>query len=1201
MRPYSVNIDNCRTFSRIVLTASLLMLLDGSRDSREEQPIAKSPILTAAQFESRIEANIRGAEKLFLVVTDAGNGYSFDWAAWIAPQLEGPQGKLDLTELKWSRAETDFGSVLANRNNQNEPIRVGGKEVPKGIGTHANSVIQFDLPKGHSYRRFTSGVAIDDGGTSQGGGAAASIQFLVFTKAPPAEFWSGKGNATTAKREPSDAIEQFEVHPDLEVELFASEPMMANPTNIEVDHRGRVWVAEVLNYRNQMRNGDQPARPEGDRILILEDTDSDGKADKQTVFYQGKDIDSVHGLCLLGDRLLVSAGADVFYLIDRDGDSVADEKQILFTKISGVQHDHGIHAFVFGPDGKLYFNFGNSGRSICDAEGKPIVDVAGNEVNNRREPYQEGMIFRCNPDGSQFETLAWNFRNNWEVCVDSFGRIWQSDNDDDGNRGVRINYVLPFGNYGYRDAIDGSGWRDYRSGWAEDIPNRHWHQNDPGVVPNLLLTGAGSPTGICVYEGEHLPAVFQGQMIHCDAGPNIVRAYPVKKSGAGFSAETVNILDGSQFNQWFRPSDVCVAPDGSLLIADWHDPGVGGHRMQDIARGRLFRVTKRGHSSVYQSPKIDPSQLQGALLALKSPNQATRYLGWQTLSRQPAQALPGLEAIWSSRHPRWQARALWLVVKMDTDQSTKFRWLKRALQDTNPDLRATVVRIAQQTDAPDLADFIWENIDLNDPSPAVRREMLIALSEKQIQKVSAVDRATKWTQLARQFDGQDRWYLEAMGIAADRHWDTCLTELEAQQNEQTDTQKKPKIAYQPIYWRSRGKQSFPQILQYIQDPSTATEELPRLFRSLDFLNPAEHTKELLGMILALEGPNPRNQTIFVETLRRLPPSDLESEIGNHANSFLDAIKGNKDYVEFVAKFKLKDRMSDLSEYLVGNNRQLAIDSLNTLLESGNDTLVTRLLQEAGDNHFETALGNMAVSNQNRVSPILAAYAQNQNHPLERRRSVVRAMGKIRSGGDTILRWVDTKKYDRQLESAIRSALHNSKWQDYRKRANQWFPIAAAKDNQHLPTLDTLMKLKGDASNGKSLFANEGTCSKCHIVNGQGTEIGPDLSGIGKKLSSEALFESILFPSAGISHNYENWKVETVDGNLISGLKVSESDSEVQIRDAEGVTHRIRQEDIEGLKQQDVSLMPSDLHKNLTAQQLVDLVQYLKTLKQTTSQ
>src|SRR5690606_16318222 len=158
-----------------------------------------------------------------------------------------------------------------------------------------------------------------------------------------------------------------------------------------------------------------------------------------------------------------------------------------------------------------------------------------------REPYQQGMVFRCNPDGSALETIAWNFRNNYETAVDSFGTLWQSDNDDDGNKGVRINFVMEYGNYGFRDEVTGAGWNDKRSNIEQDIPERHWHLNDPGVVPNLLQTGAGSPTGICVYEGDLLPEVFHGQVIHCDAGPRVVRAYPVENAGAGYRARIVNL------------------------------------------------------------------------------------------------------------------------------------------------------------------------------------------------------------------------------------------------------------------------------------------------------------------------------------------------------------------------------------------------------------------------------------------------------------------------------------------------------------------------------------------------------------------------------------------------------------------------------------------------------------------------------------
>ena len=268
------------------------------------------------------------------------------------------------------------------------------------------------------------------------------------------------------------------------------------------------------------------------------------------------------------------------------------------------------------------------------------------------------MAFRCDMDGSNVETLGWNFRNNWELCVDSFGTVWQSDNDDDGNKAVRINFVMEFGNYGFRDEFTGKGWRDKRTNIEKEVPLRHWHLNDPGVVPNLLQTGQGSPTGIIVYEGSMLPAGFQNQVIHCDAGPNVTRAYPVKTDGAGYSSEMVNILYGAR-DKWFRPSDVCVAPDGSLFVADWYDPGVGGHGMRDLDGGRIFRVATPG--SKYSVPKIDLSTADGAAKALTNPNGEVRYLAWNALHEMGAKAVPALEALWKGDNSRHRARALWVL------------------------------------------------------------------------------------------------------------------------------------------------------------------------------------------------------------------------------------------------------------------------------------------------------------------------------------------------------------------------------------------------------------------------------------------------------------------------------------------------------------------------------------------------------------
>src|SRR5438477_2213669 len=185
--------------------------------------------------------------------------------------------------------------------------------------------------------------------------------------------------------------------------------------------------------------------------------------------------------------------------------------------------------------------------------------------------------------------------------------------------------------------MTGAGWP---AGWAKakskGAPESEkifyeWHQYDPGVVPNLLHTGAGSPTGILVYEGKLLPELFRNQLIHCDAGPRVVRAYPIQPAGAGYQAASKDLLSTS--DTWFRPSDVCVAPDGSLYIADWNDAGVGGHYMADqkleTMTGRVYRLAPKGNKPTV--PKLDLATAAGCVQALQSPNQATRYLAWTKL------------------------------------------------------------------------------------------------------------------------------------------------------------------------------------------------------------------------------------------------------------------------------------------------------------------------------------------------------------------------------------------------------------------------------------------------------------------------------------------------------------------------------------------------------------------------------------------
>jgi len=797
----------------------------------DEKQLYQSPLVNRSTpgHAVDIDCDLKGGKKLFLVVTDGGDGFEADWADWIEPRIVVNGVEKKLTDIAWKAASADWGKPSVNANADGKGLRVAGQDVAYGIGVHANSIIEYDLPEGAT--RFLAKGGIDNGGSDQGTGS--SVKFFVYNAKPDLGVIGAKpnvggggggGGGNKGNLSPEEELAGLEVAEGLEASVFAAEPLLLSPSNTDVDARGRVWVCEIVNYR-----GHNGKRPEGDRILILEDTDGDGALDKQKVFYQGTDMMSPHGICVLGETIIVSVGDKVLRFTDTNGDDVPDSKDVMFSGISGTQHDHGIHAFTFGPDGKLYFNFGNEGRQLLDKDGKAIIDAAGNEINRERKPYQEGMVFRCDIDGSNIETLGWNFRNNWQVTVDSFGTMWQSDNDDDGNKGVRINYVMEFGNYGYKDELTGAGWQDQRTNIETEIPLRHWHLNDPGVVPNLINTGAGSPTGITVYEGDLLPEVFRNQIIHCDAGPNVVRAYPRKDDGAGYSAEMLPILTGTG-DRWFRPSGVNVAPDGSLIVADWYDPGVGGHAMGDLEKGRLFRVAPPG--SKYSVPKFDFTTAEGAAEALKNPAYSVRYLAWTALHGMGAKAEPALLKLWKSDNPVYRARALWLLGKIEGKGE---QYVTAATKDANSDIRIVGLRLARQL-KPDVTGVVKTLV--NDASPQVRRECALALRDDKSPEAAAL-----WAELAAQHDGKDRWYLEALGIGAAGQWDAFLGAYLAKVNNDISTP-----AARDIVWRSRAEKTPDLLVTILKDKAITEDEKPRYMRAFDFQTGPNKQKALMSLL-----------------------------------------------------------------------------------------------------------------------------------------------------------------------------------------------------------------------------------------------------------------------------------------------------------------------------------------------------------------
>jgi len=317
-----------------------------------------SPLVTTATPDHRvsIEVDLSGVDevarrKLFLVVSEGGNDYSCDHVAWLDPTLHGAKGTSDLVEQGWVTARAGWGEVRKNANCSGGPVLVQNQPAGKAsIGTHAPSVIEFDVPPG--FDKLTVTGALESGGTNQQNGNNTSVRFAVYASAAPNDLNEVDAKAVDQQRLPEQAVAGLEVAEGLEVTLMGSEPDLSSLTNLDIDHRGRVWVCDVMNYR---RN--QGARPEGDRILILEDTTGDGNLDHIHTYYQGRDIDSAMGICVLGNEVIVSASPTIWKFTDTDGDDVPDSKVALFTETGQPQHDHSAHSFLFGDDGKLYWNW----------------------------------------------------------------------------------------------------------------------------------------------------------------------------------------------------------------------------------------------------------------------------------------------------------------------------------------------------------------------------------------------------------------------------------------------------------------------------------------------------------------------------------------------------------------------------------------------------------------------------------------------------------------------------------------------------------------------------------------------------------------------------------------------------------------------------------------------------------------------------
>jgi putative membrane-bound dehydrogenase-like protein len=944
---------------------------------------------------------------------------------------------------------------------------------------------------------------------------------------------------------------------DLQLQLFAKEPDVFNPTNMDIDHKGRVWITEAYNYRNEVNN--IPYNKKGDRITILEDTNGDGKVDKTKLFYQGEDVNSALGIVVLGNKIIVSCSPNTLVFTDENNDDIIDKKEILFKSKGGLQSDHGLHAFVFGPDGKLYFNFGNFGEGLVDKNGNPIKDIYGRVIDQTHEPFQDGMSLRCDPDGTNFEVLGWNFRNQYELCVDSFGRIWQSDNDDDGKRANRINYVFPAGNYGYKDEMTYADWRVSRTNLEDSVWNQHWHQNDPGVVPNLWVTGSGSPTGILMYEGSQLPQKYHNSLFLADAGTNEVFSYGLNNKGAGYEVTPHLTLNAKEKDKWFRPSDLCVAPDGSVFVADWYDTGVGGHFVGDLERGRIYRISSGNNTYKIKNQKYDtaPSSIE----ALKSANHATRYLAFEALKKMGKIAEKELLSLSQDSNPVFQARAFWLLKLIDK------KYIIEASQNQDERIRAASIRMAGKN-----ADVDFLKKMAKDPSFQVKEAVCSAIYLRNLPEV--------WNILAQSYKTGDRWYLEALGIAAHNNWDKYLSNYLSEKSDLKDP------AVQDIIWRSRANSTSNYLIELIK--KSEFKESLRYFRALDF-QPKNYKNIALLNYLKTEPEQERQLYIFKHF-------DTESIAQNQEfkkilPKIMDGINDEKDFLDIVSKYNLTDQKQRLLKIMEESDQPDIYERAASVLTYMfgvlpiKETVANKPLDVP---KTVTAIKRLGTVDTEAVTKQLILIFNNYKYPFEIREAAMLAMEGYQSD---VKLWnlIKVNKIPKELIPAAKVVMSKTFHNDLKVEFEQKF----GKPQQNLAqgTVDFKGK-KGNIAKGKELYNMY--CLSCHVVAGKGIDFGPDLSEIGKKLTKESMYNAIINPNQGISFGYEGFILELTDGSMVQGLMTSKTSTSYMMKipgSSEAAEYPINK--VKVITQMKDSMMPAF---PLQQQEYLDMIEYMATLK-----
>ena len=947
--------------------------------------------------------------------------------------------------------------------------------------------------------------------------------------------------ASTPVLKPADAEKKFSVPEGFEVRIFASEPDVINPVGMSWDERGRLWVAELYEYPLGAKPGQKPR----DRIKILEDTDADGRADKVTVFADGFNL--LTGILVGNGGVYVGQAPDFLFLQDTDGDDKADKRTVLKSGF-GLQDRHELlNGFTWGPDGWLYMTHGVFTYS---------------KVKDPDDPNDDGVkvdaaVARYHPRTKKIEVFADGTSNPWGVDFDRYGNAFISACVID-----HLFHVTPGGLY-------------VRQGGTP--PNPYGYQLLPSIVDHKHFRAAYA--GVQVYQGNMYPEAYRGTIMMGNIHQSAINHDILKPVGSSFLASTNRDFlvanDG-----WFRPVSTQVGPDGAFWVMDWYDKypcyqnANADPEGVDREHGRIWRVVYTGDK---RGAKVASRPSNDMNLAKLSTGQLIDLLGhdnvWQRrvaqrllTERRDTGAKPALlKLLAEGQSVESRLAALWSLHGAELlDDAT----LDRYSTDRDKAVRTWVARFTGERRLANDESLERLKALAADSDPSVR--LAVAVACRQYSSGSLTVNTPVPSEVSNFKAGA---VLDILVRNSTDAKDPVIPFLIWMASE-------PRLAENPAYalrWLlEHGPVTMPLSGQL------AAKTMRRIcdLRSVDEMNAvvaflAKLTPEhsdlaaavLDGLIQGVKGAKPPS----VKAGPVLAKLNFNPQVSERAQR-LGALWGDAEATEQLLARLNDPSISEADKVrAIQSARQLKTDAArDALIRVLNGTDKEPLLMET-----VRALGEVGGDDVSdhvvKRWPALSPAA---------RRTAAEVLVSRNRWAAALLKAVEQKKVAPTdiSATAVRSFSQSSDT-SIRERAAKLIGRYRPTDADKLKLIADKRRIAlasaPDLNAGREVARK--TCFVCHKLHGEGADVGPDLTGVGRS-TLDALLAHIIDPNQVVGKGYENVEIETKDGRTVAGRLVEDTDTRVKLLASGPKEETIARSDIADMRVSELSVMPEGLEQ-----------------------